>query len=141
MTRPDFSKVADVFKSASLTFRNFFGQHKQRLLLVAGAFFLLVLLVVGFSLVGLAASRGRRNSMVDAEAAQGFSLEGVSVVRDLYMPGPAVGETPFPLAFEPDPGYTDQGLRERYNDMKSIDVRDLTAKRKAELEAIYETLD
>jgi hypothetical protein len=57
------------------------------------------------------------------------------------MPGPPVGETPFPLAFEPDPGYTDEDCVQRYNDMSGIDVRDLAARRKAELEAIYDALD
>jgi hypothetical protein len=141
MNRPDFSKLAGFLKPALLSVRRFFSRHKQRMLILAGAVALVVLLVLVTSLLGLAVSSSRRKSMVDPDMERGYSLEGAEVVRDLYMPGPAVGETPFPLAFEPDPGYTDDGLRERYNDMGGVDVRDLAARRKAELEAIYDTLD
>ncbi|MFH2114314.1 MAG: hypothetical protein ABIJ86_07395, partial [Spirochaetota bacterium] len=129
------------FKSASLSFRKFFSPHKPGFMIPAGVLVLVLVLVLGFSLVGLAVSRDRRNSAADPDMARGYSLQGAKVVRDLYLPGPAVGETPFPLAFEPDPGYTDEGLRKRYNDMSGIEVGDLAVRRKAELEAIYDALD
>jgi hypothetical protein len=141
MSRPDFSRLAGLLKPALLSIRNFPSAHKQRLVVLSGAMALVVLVVLAAILLGLAVSRGRGDSVVDPDVERGYSLEGAKVVRDLYMPGPAVGETPFPLAFEPDPGYTDQGLRERYNDMSGIDVGDLAARRKAELEAIYDALD
>jgi len=141
MRRPDFSKLADFFKSVPLSFRKFYNMHKRRFVILVGALALVVLLVLVFSLLGLAVSRSGEKSVVDPDVARGYSLEAAKVVRDLYMPGPAVGETPFPLAFEPDPGYTDDGLRERYNDMGGVDIGDLAARRKAELEAIYDALD
>ncbi|MDX9957439.1 MAG: hypothetical protein RBT68_03260 [Spirochaetia bacterium] len=141
MSRPDFSKLADFFKPALLFIRNFFSNHKKRLVILSGAVALVALLVLAGSMLGLAVSRNRRDSVVDPDVERGYTLDGAKVVQDLYMPGPAVGETPFPLAFEPDPGYTDDGLRERYNDMSGIDTSDLAARRKAELEAIYDALD
>lgn len=141
MTRPDLSKLADFFKLGSPSFLKYFSLHKHRPLIFALVLVFTVLLMFGFSLLGLAVLRGRRMSEADPNGTRGYSLEGAKVVRDLYMPGPIVGETPFPLAFETDPGYTDEGLSERYNDMGRIDSSDLAARRKAELEAIYDALD
>ena len=141
MKTPDFSKLAGFLRSAVLGIRKFLGLRKQQILVFAGVSALVIILALGFSLVGQAALRDTRKPVAKPGADPGFSLEGARVVRDLYLPGPAVGETPFPLAFEPDPGYTDQSAVQRYDDMSGLDITGLTARRKAELEAIYEALD
>lgn len=141
MTRPDFSTLVGYFRSAMLDVRKSLNRHKQHLLIVGGFLGLIILLALGSALVGLAVARNRHASTIDPDMAQGYSLEAARVLRDLYMPGPSVGETPFPLAFEPDPKYTGEGALRLHNDMSRVDIRGLEARRKAELEAIYEALD
>jgi hypothetical protein len=141
MKKPDFSTLVDAFKSRVLHVRRSLSQNKRQLIILGGSLGLVLILVVGSVLVGIAISRGRSASGVDPDMAPGYSLKGARLLRGLYMPGPAVGETPFPLAFEPDPGYTDGATLKVPNDMRGIDVSELRARRKAELEAIYEALD
>lgn len=141
MIRPDFSILTGFFRVFVLSIRNSWSQHKRQLLIIGASLGLVLILAVGSALVGLAITRGRRASLVKADMAKGYSLEGARVLQDLYMPGPAVGETPFPLAFEPDPGYTGGSAPRILNDMSGIDISDLAARRKAELEAIYDALD
>ena len=141
MKRPDISALTGSLKSTVLVVRKSLSQNKRHLALIGGSLVLVFMLVVGFSLVGVAISRRRSATVADPDMAPGYSLKGARVLRDLYMPGPAIGETPFPLAFEPDPGYTDGAALKLHNDMSGIDVSDLSARRKAELEAIYEALD
>jgi hypothetical protein len=139
MTRPDFSPLAGWFRSAVLSIQKIIDPRKRQFLLLGGS--LVLILLLGLGLASLAVSRGRRAAAADPDMAPGYSLEGARLLRDLYMPGPAVGETPFPLAFEPDPGYTDEGAFKLHNDMGGVDISNLTARRKAELEAIYDALD
>lgn len=141
MKRPDISALKGSLKSTVLVVRKSLSQNRRHLALIGGSLVLVIMLVVVFSLVGVALTRGRGAAEADPDMAPGYSLKGARVLRDLYMPGPALGETPFPLAFEPDPGYTDGTAPTFHIDMSGIDVRDLSARRKAELEAIYEALD
>ena len=141
MTQPDFSRLAGSFRSAVLYIRKIVTRHKRQLSTVGVSLALVCLLAIGAVLAGVAIARSRGASNADPDMAQGYSLEAARILRDLYMPGPAVGETPFPLAFEPDPGYTGEDAFRLYNDMSGIDVHGFAAKRKAALEAVYEALD
>ncbi len=62
-------------------------------------------------------------------------------LRLLVLPGPAPGETPFPLAFERKTGYTEADVELRRPDLGALDMTELERDRKAELEAVYETVD
>jgi hypothetical protein len=141
MRIPDFSTLWGSLKSVVLSIPKILSRHKRQFLFLGASLGLVLMLALILGLVSLAVLRNRRASVVDPDMAPGYSLEGARVLRDLYMPGPAVGETPFPLAFEPDPGYTDPGALKLHNDMSRIDISDLRARRKAELEAIYNALD
>jgi hypothetical protein len=141
MIKPAAGKLIGIIGAAALSFRKFASVHKRQFGLFALALSLVVVLVLGFGVMSAAVLRNRRRMGEDRQKAPGYSIEAARVLRDLYMPGPAVGELPFPLAFEPDPGYTERGLSGLYNDMSGIDIRELTAKRKAVLEAIYNAID
>ncbi|TFG83012.1 MAG: hypothetical protein E4H20_06485 [Spirochaetales bacterium] len=70
-----------------------------------------------------------------------FPSSGSRLLEELIMPGPAVGELPFPLAREPKSRYTDIDAVEARPDLGSLDLSEFTRNRKAELEALYEAVD
>jgi len=54
---------------------------------------------------------------------------------------PGVDDWPWPLALEPKARYTEAEAAEARPDLGAIDVTELSARRKAELETIFNAVD
>lgn len=93
---------------------------------------------LGLLAAAASASRGRGR----AEGRdRGTSFANTEYMRMLAVPGPAPGETPFPLAFERKTRYNEGDMERHSPDFGAMDLEEFSRDRKAELEALFDAVD
>ncbi|PKL23293.1 MAG: hypothetical protein CVV47_15275 [Spirochaetae bacterium HGW-Spirochaetae-3] len=121
--------------------------RKTRLLVMAiaaGALLLVAAIVIGATVAGTAGAPAAPFQATAATALPGggamaIPRSGPGLASMLLIPGS--DDWPWPLALEPKARYTEADAAEVRPDLGEIDVTDLSARRKAELETIFSAVD